>query len=235
MTPYGKKLLLAKDSNEFKRLLEISSEGIWDECQNRWEGGAYLSADEAKFGTRSLCTTGQTLQTAAPITFGGDPFTISLWAKKYNLAGSQTYNILRVLGQTRSFGFQLKTSGQPNLDVVYGTNSVSSSYMRLTVNYTATGWVNFEFCYDGAGKLYCFWNGSKATLNGGGDNPLSMTIAREPRRIILGGFAGYVDELRIIDGVCEHTAAFTPPSTGYSLSDYPNNTAALLHFEQVSL
>lgn len=231
MTPYGKKLLLAKDANEFKRLLEISSEGIWDECQNRWQGGAYLSAADAKFGTKSLCTTGQTLQTAAPITFGGDPFTISFWAKKSTSSTSQTFNVLRALGHARSFGLQI----QPYLDVVYGTTSVSSSYLRIAVNYPTTSWVNYEFCYDGAGKLYCFWNGSKSTLNGGGDNPISMTIAREPRRIILGAFAGYFDELRIIDGVCEHTAAFTPPSTGYSLSDYPNNTAALLHFEQVSL
>ena len=203
MTPYGKKLLLAKDATEFKRLLEISSEGIWDTGQTRWQGTAIVTDDTTAHGGKVLYLEGTNLQTAAPVTFGGDPFTINFsFRRSGSLASNTTYNIFRALGQTRSFGLQIKTTGTASivfLQVSRGTTSLTTNGLELVNNYTSKGWQTFEFDYDGAGKLTCKFNGSASKYSGTDGNPISLTIAREPRRLFFGAFPGYVDDFELVD------------------------------------
>lgn len=202
MTPYGKKLLLAKDAAEFKRLLEISSEGIWDEGQTRWQGNAIVTDDTTAHGGKVLRLAGTNLQTAAPIEFGGDPFTIKFWLRKGSLPTNTTYNVFRALGQTSSFGLQIATSSSASTIVVRvsrGTTALTTNGLDITNSYTSTSWVTFEFNYDGAGKLKCLFNGSASHHSGSDSNPISLTIAREPRRLIFGAFAGFVDDFELVD------------------------------------
>ena len=197
MTPYGKKLLLAKDATEFKRLLEISSEGIWDTGQNRWQGTAIVTDDN---GGKVLALAGTNLQTAAPVEFGGDPFTIKFFLRKGSLATNTTYNVFYALGQTRSFGVQVVTSANTsviNVNVATGTTSLTATPLALTNTYTSTDWRTFEFDYNGAGKLTCKFNGSASSYSG--SNPISLTVAREPRRLVFGAFPGFVDDFELVD------------------------------------
>ena len=127
----GKKLYAA-DEKEFKRLLEISSEGIWDEGQNRWQGN--------------------------------------------------TNTVFRALGRTSSFGLHSNSSNY--WGIYYGTTAITGSGL--------TGaWKLIKFSY-ASGKL-------NLSVAGNSTKTLSMTIAREPRRLFFGAFPGYVDDFELID------------------------------------
>lgn len=229
ISPFGRQLLQA-DEAEFKRLLQISTDTFVDEGGNLWNNyAAELSTVQVKFGTQSLLTTSGNIQSAHPLTFGGDPFTVSFWARPTSLEA--THYLFRALGTSRSFGFG-SNSTPLGEKFMTGTTSVTTTYKIVgaaasTEIYCtqATGaWQHYEIDYNGSGNVKAFFNG---TLKWN----ISLTIAREPRRIIFGRLAGCIDECRILDGVCEHTAAFTRPSDKYSFDDYPDNTLVLLHFE----
>lgn len=195
MTPYGKKLLLAKDAAEFKALLGISSEGIWDEFQTRWTGDAYLrETNTNNTGSKALYLNGVSLQTAAPLTFGYNPFTVSFWM--YVVTATQLGFIFRALGQTSSFA--IRRNSVANVGGWLNVLSTGVTSMTADKAYWGKSEVDFsgkwQFCeisYNGSGTLSAKIAGVKKSV--------SFNIDREPRRIILGPFNGYIDELEILD------------------------------------
>ena len=80
-----------------------------------------------------------------------------------------------------------------------GTTSLTTTPLKLINNYKSTNWQTFEFDYNGAGKLTCKFNGSASKYSGSDGNPISLTVAREPRRLIFGGFLGFVDDFELND------------------------------------
>ncbi len=159
-----------------------------------------MTDDTTAHGGKVLYLEGKNLQTAAPVTFGGDPFTINFSLRRGSLVSGTTYNVFRALGQKSSFGLQVKTVGSAStvyLQVATGTTSLTTTPLKLINNYTSTNWQTFEFNYDGAGKLTCKLNGSASSYSG--SNPISLTIAREPRRLIFGAFLGFVDGFELND------------------------------------
>ena len=189
MTEYGKSLLLAKDAAEFKELLGISSEAIWDEGQTRWFSSATV---ENVDGEKALNTTGRTLQTASNVTFGGNPFTVKFYAYVTSRASGQS--LFRALGQSRSFGLLFIQSGNfVGVSSFYtGTTSLSTKSAEIDDRgATVNKWWYYEIDYDGSGKVTVDFHGTKKTV--------SITIPREPRRLILGSFNGYIDDFEIID------------------------------------
>ena len=224
ISPFGRQLLQA-DEAEFKRLLRISTDTFVDEGGNSWRNyAAALSADQVKFGTQSLLTTSGTIQSAHPLTFGDDPFTVSCWA--YLGTASDTGWIFRAYGTQASFGFYRgKTNNVTDWWIKpYGGTTALAALGSTYKSITRNKWYHFELTYNGNGSVKFFLNGALMYT-------WSKTINREARRIIWGYQAGYIDECRILDGICEHTAAFTRPSDKYSFDDYPDNTLVLLHFE----
>lgn len=221
VSEFGKKLLTA-DEAEFKRLLNISSEDFWDECQNRWgtSTGAQTSTAQKKFGAKSLrCTSEKSVNSSDYLVFGDDPFTISFWF--YNPAVVNEKYLFRALGTSRSFGLYWGPSNDNVLSLYTGTTSLtSSSYLANKPN--TSKWHHIEIGYN-SGKLYSFLNGKDLYTS-----PLSITVPREPRRIYFGPFNAYIDEFRIRDGTCAHTANFSVPASAYSKTA---DTIALLHFE----
>ena len=194
MSEFGKKLYAA-DEKEFKRLLEISSEGIWDEGQTRWQGTAIVTDDTTAHGGKVLSLDESNLQTAAPVTFGGDPFTISLWAY---INSNDSGNVFRALGTTCSFGlvcYKYTTSVVAYcVDLYGGTTSCSKIWSTGRPDNATSNknWNHFELDYDGVGSLKYF-------LNGNLKRTWSKTIAREPRRLFFGAFASYVDDFELVD------------------------------------
>ena len=195
MSEFGKKLYAA-DEKEFKRLLEISSEGIWDVGQNRWNGTAIVTDDTTAHGGKVLYLEETNLQTAAPIEFGGDPFEITFWLYIGNVLG----NFFRALGTTKSFGLARElvsgvgeADARSSLFFKSGTTSLSISSSTPRWTYGANNkWTLIKLEYDGSSSLKIYQNDSlKKTV--------SMTIAREPRRLVFGGMTGYIDDFELVD------------------------------------
>lgn len=219
-TGFGRQLLSA-DEEDFRRLLEISKEDIWDEVQNRWNGGARRSSTQKKFGTYSLYVGTSNLYT--DVVFGGQPFTISFWAY-FNSVLYDTH-MFRAIGLNRSFAYYFSPLGSSFYAVYTGTTSPTTHQLSAVRPDTKT-WHHFELDYNGS-TMYSFCDGAKMTST----YSFSITVPREVRRIYLGSFAGYVDSFRILDGKCLHTAAFTAPSSAYKFESYPDETISLLNFE----
>lgn len=234
MTPFGKQLFLAKSEAEAKKLLGITTDSFADEAGNIWvvptDSKAFITPAQAKFGTRSLSfdSASATLQTATPLTFGGDPFEITFWL----YIGAVLGNFFRALGTTKSFGLSRElvagvgeADARSSLFFKSGTTSLSINSSTPRWTYGANNkWTLIKLEYDGSNSLKIYQNNSlKKTV--------SITVPREPRRIIFGGCGGYIDEFRILDGIYEHTANCAVPTTAYKCSDYPNNTISLMHFE----
>lgn len=211
-TGFGRQLLAA-DEADFRRLLEVGKEYFWDECQNRWTGTPKLSTAYKKFGESSAYLGSSGLYTNLVI--GGNPFTISFWMRP----SSNTGTFFRAIGAAQSFGFTLNDKGYGG--IYYGTTSASTVAGGGMISPPSTGtWHHVEFTYTG-GTLRLFIGG---TLK----HTFGYTVSRENRRIQFPSFSGYVDEFRIIDGRCLHTAAFTPPTSAYTRV---GDTVSLLHFE----
>ena len=226
ISDFGKKLLAA-DESEFKRLLNITTETFWDEGQNRWatSNGAFTSTAQKKFGTKSLrCTSEKSVFSSDYIEFGGDPFTINFWLRTDSSIASGAW-IFRAIGTKRSFGLKMKDT--TTLQLYYGTTSASTE-VTVTGYYrplSQATWRHVEIDYK-SGTVYFFVGGDN--LYGGVARSTSLTVAREARRISFGPAACYIDEFRLVDGRCVHTANFTAPSAAYNKTA---DTKALLHFE----
>ena len=184
MSEFGKKLYAA-DEKEFKRLLEISSEGIWDEGQTRWQGNAIVKDDTTAHGGKVLSLAGTNLRTAAPIEFGGDPFTISFYA--YVVAGNTNW-VFYAQGKTSSFGLHSNSSNY--WGIYYGTTAINN-YTAVTGSGLTGAWKLIKFSY-ASGKL-------NLSVAGNSTKTHSMTIAREPRILSFGNFTGYVDDFELVD------------------------------------
>lgn len=224
-TEFGKKLLTVEDKSELNRVLEITPPEIKDECGNPWYSstGASVLPAQYKFGSSALSlNSGKNLQTTHSLVFGDDPFTVSFWVYMSSFVISQ--NIFRALGTKGSFGFINSSASLKEIWFRIGTtaaNSAAGSNPYVASTTLVGKWVHVEFAYNGSGKLYQFVGGKLIAT-------ASKTFNREARRIIFGGFAGYIDEFRILDGVCAHTGAFSVPTSPYELTE---KTISLLHFE----
>ena len=219
-TPFGKQLA-ATDKEEFCRMLEITPEVFWDEAQNKWTGGLVrLTTNNAKIGNTAVyCPSGDNLHLDGGLILGGQPFTISFFLTSPNAEGTA------FTGPKISVSLGLSTSWNTNdtRNLYFTVNSSQTSVASTVVNNTSllVNKAHIEFGYDGA-KMYCFLNGSLKKTQ-------TVTIARTGYKIQLGGSINcYFDEFRALDGVCEHTAAFSVPTAPYTLTD---ETVALMHFE----
>ena len=150
-------------------------------------------------------SSGNYIQSKEQITFGGADFTISFWA---TFSGGGTLfttsdNLLQIVSGSSTFNFVYNGTTQNN--VISGANSLS----YVEINYSHS-----------AGRIYLYKNGAYCIAP-------SVSLSRAARNVILGNMSATFKEFRILDGICAHTAAFTPPSEDYSLTD---NTVSLLHF-----
>lgn len=208
ISPFGHKILKCQSSNELNHLLEKPPKNpIFDETGADWNTTAtFVPSDssKSKFGSATGCNSYTSFR--RNITLGNNPFTIQFWAY-LNSVDDHTYFSLNgaffLQGYTNSVALE------------------SSSGNLINLGNCAGKVANFEVGYK-SGKIYGFVNGSLIGYQ-------NLTVSRAVRALIFGGDAPfYIDELRIIDGRCLHTANFTKPSTPYGLTD---DTVTLMHFE----
>ena len=202
ITDYGRRLLQAQNLEEFYSLAEIKPAYFFDECGNHWRtsGSPSVTSTNAAFDKALYCPSGSYIQSLEHLLFGGDDFSIGFWA--YPLEEGTIFSI-----------------GNLRIDIVDGGQKI---YWDGKSSFPLGGGEERLYYYElnyRAGTLYFFVNGS---LNAG-----AVTIPRQARQITFGGAACYISEFRLQDGVCLHTAKFTPPSVPYSVDEF---TKSLLHF-----
>ena len=197
-------------------------------------GGAAVSTTQSKFGSKSLYLDGDAkLETSASsdFTFGTNNFTFEgfMYCTTYGeliscFNGSHPYT-----GFTLSTNFN--NTGKLELFMSDGSGYQTTT---STETYPQNEWVHFA-CVRAGAEILFFKNGA---LNG------TVALTRSPQNsnnvLRIGAsnngtgnrfFAGYLDDLRITNGVALYTSSFVPPSqaVGASLSgtNETNSTTGL--------
>ena len=186
-----------------------------DDATNAYtiSGTASVSSAQAKFGGASaLFNSGTTHLTASDsqsaMAFTG-AFTIEMWVYQTASPSGSGYTLV---GAHNSSGWLLQL--KPTLTRFYVTGSIIASFNETLTNDT---WHHLAVVREeAAGVVKFYLNGTlKATS---GSTPSTMPTNRD---LFIGAyrsgsssqnFQGYIDDLRIIDGLARYTKNFVPPS-----------------------
>ena len=184
-------------------------------------GNAQLSTAQSKFGGSSLLLDGTgdylTLPSNSQFAFGTGNFTIECWI--YFAAGS-SYREIFSCRATDSVA--VSTNGSlginPNNGIFWYTNTFIINY---TTNIPTNQWVHVTVCRNGS-SIKIFVNGTEvATTSTSGfsfsssDPSYALAIGRYQYSAPAGYYTGYLDELRITNGVARYTGNFTPSTTQF--------------------
>lgn len=224
---FGKKLMQASKA-EFCSLLGISPNLIVDECGNYWGISSEnfhvgYSATYAVFSGDNVlaCSEGSYALLQGGLNIGTYPFTISFFVSILNSTGTAV-SLLDDYIQV-SLAWTTVRNSNDTRTLFITVDGSKTAVASISVNDTAllVKKAHFEFGYDGS-TIYCFVNGAlKKTYQ--------TFLPRKAWEMRLGGNIGcFFSEFRVLDGVCEHTAAFTKPTSPYTLT---NKTVSLVHFD----
>ena len=199
-------------------LLSGTNAGIYDNAiKNDLEtvGSAQVSTSVVKYGTGSMKFNGTGDQLLIPFTpqyiYGTSNWTVEFWVNLTTLAAAG----ICFLNDFNNGGY-----GSIRIDV----NADGSMY--LLCGYASPGWINTSTTATGlitTGTWYhiaAVRNGSVFTLYINGTSQLTYTSAvalynAGLRSSISNGTNGYIDDLRITNGVARYTANFTPPTQAF--------------------
>lgn len=198
-------------------LLNFTNAGIFDSASgNDLEtvGNAQVSTVQAKWGTTSLAFDGTgdwLVQIDRPaLRLGTAAFTIEMWVYR---SASGTYGLVSKGTNTTGWSVSLNASNQ----VVF---SFAASIFNSTGTVAATTWTHIAVVREGTGASQ-----TKIYINGTNDG--TGTVATDfsgtdvmyvgADRVAGSAFNGYIDDLRITNGIARYTANFTPPTAAFPL------------------
>lgn len=196
-------------------------------------GNAQIDTAQQKFGTGSGLFDGAgdylNLNGESDFSFGASDFTVDLWIR-LNAKDKQ-----QVLYDSRPFG----TSGVYVAIAIFATNELFlyvNSGIRITgtTKLTTNTWYHIALSRSGTStKLFLdgtqegsTYTDSNSYLNGA-NRPI---IGIDAVDVTSSPVDGWLDEIRVSNGVARWTANFTPPSSAYSTDA---NTVLLLHCDGV--
>ena len=203
--------------------------GVVDWAKNG--SNSRVTSTQAKFGSSLYLDGTSWLSNLNSFELGGQDFTIDLWAYP---TMSNNYN--------RPIDFQRSGGTYGDGFLIYALNDIFylQGVMTSAVSITPAGvtsitnqWTHLAIVYQHditTFKVFC--NGVCTYSNGS----VTFDRSRPFTHAYIGGavvsssdgqFVGYLDELRISDGVARWTADFTPPTSEYSLD---SSTISLLHW-----
>lgn len=208
-------------------LLLLHGEDLTDASQYAIQitnSGATVSADQSKFGGKSLYFDGSSYM---KIGISGAAKTVSFWMYPTQGQTSGKY--------PTPFSIIIPSSTSPTRTYLHqydGTSSAYPLYRVLKGNYTSGEygsaiispnlWHNVEYCFDGSSTHYWFLNGVlQTTLTMGIDVYTELYIGvlalgdRYSKVDANTYFTGYVDEF-YVSAECKHTSNFTPPTKPYA-------------------
>lgn len=214
-------------------LLNASNAGIFDNTTiNDIEtvGGAQVSTSVVKYGTGSIAYNGTnsylslkggmgTYNGAAiagsGLFFAGNTFTIEAWINTTTKVSTANYysiilgDVNGASGTTMYWNVGLNTSGQANISWYDGTSKACAGSTVI-----ADGvWTHIAFVST-AGTIQIYVNGVAETLSGS----TTVTTPAGSVGLLVSGvdrqryWAGYMDDLRVTNGVARYSANFTPPA-----------------------
>lgn len=198
-------------------LLNFTNAGIFDSASgNDLEtvGNAQVSTVQAKWGTTSMAFdgTGDWLFNIdkPALRLGTAAFTIEMWVYR---SASGTYGLISKGTSTTGWSVSLNASNQ----VVF---SFAASSFNSTGTVAATTWTHVAVVREGTGT-----NQTKIYISGTNDG--TGTVATDfsgtdvmyvgADRVAGGNFNGYIDDLRITNGVARYTSNFTAPTAAFPL------------------
>jgi hypothetical protein len=206
-------------------LLNYTNAGIYDNtAKNVLEtvGNAQISTTQSKWGGVSMAFDGAGDWLQMPFTqttslSGTIPFTIEFWVYMNSLAARGTV-VARNNGSTAAgsqFDLNIETTGQVN--VAFYTGGATISTNSATGVITTGRWIHVALSKDSVGGYRIFvdgiQSGSTTTNTGAINSPtIPMTVGAQNTS---GGVSlnGYIDDLRITNGVARYTTNFTPPTS----------------------
>lgn len=188
-------------------------------------GNTVTKTGVKKYGTASAYFDGNVdylrLEPSPDWNFGTKDFTIRTWKRRIAASSNDAD------GGPASIIISLDSgvSGSNTLlFLMYRNSLLFSSNNNSIVNSTPETWFNDEFYHLEAGRhdgvLMLFINGQKRL-----EAAHASAINGSSRRLNIGGRAysanynwylnGYIDDLEVTNGVCLHTADFTPPTRAF--------------------
>ena len=198
-----------------------------------FNGNAQISTAQSKFGGSSLLLdgAGDYLQVANQdyFDFGSNDFTIECWFY-FDSSSSETYNTLLDMGNGSASGSGpfwtavKNDSGTYYIGVALDTTTagdwdVLNNLAIATLS--ASTWHHFAVSREGS-NFKVFLNGtSVATATGSSpmrDENSALQIGARGQNTAQHYFKGYIDDVRITNGVARYTSNFTPPTTAHLTS-----------------
>jgi len=183
-------------------------------------GNAQISTSVKKYGTGSMSFDGTDDRLTSvgnpAFAFGTGDFTVEGWIYTNVLVGErgflQTSDTAGGLKTTYTSGILLCLGPSPYyLSANIGGTNVTSGSTYLSIN----TWYHVAVTR-ASGSVRLFING---TLVGG---PTTITTSLLGQNLVVGGYYsttylwnGYIDDLRVTNGVARYTASFTPPTSAF--------------------
>ena len=183
-----------------------------------FNGNSQISTTQSKFGGSSLYFDGTagdnvTLPAGSVYQFGAD-FTIETW---FYLNAFNTYSALYQTYDNAATGalqIQIRSAISNKIRTWYNSNSAFDSNTSLSTGQ----W--YHFALTRSGTTVTYW------LNGTSDGTMTLSgqMGRDDETVKLGAdggtytFDGYIDDMRVTNGVARYTSTFTPPTTAHLTS-----------------
>jgi hypothetical protein len=198
-------------------LLNATNAGIFDNAEKNnliTVGNAQVSTSVKKFGTGSMYFDGtgdylSCVPTAQVVNFGSANFTVEYWV--YLTTGTAVNNYRQVIGgnslTNNGLGFGFLTSS----NTIYAT-TLSTGY-NTGVNCPLNSWNHIAWVRIGT-TVTCYLNGTLISTFTG----VSLSYSDTGAMISSATYtfpAGYIDDLRVTNGVARYTANFTPPTQAF--------------------
>lgn len=198
-----------------------------------FNGNAQISTAQSKFGGSSLLLdgAGDYLQVANQdyFDFGSNDFTIECWFY-FDSSSSETYNTLLDMGNGSAAGSGpywtgvKSDSGTYTLFVQMDSTAAGDWDLINNVAITtvsASTWHHFAISREGS-NFKVFLDGT-SVLTTTNSNPLrdensALQIGARGQNTASLFFKGYIDDVRITNGVGRYTSSFTPPTTAHLTS-----------------
>jgi hypothetical protein len=207
-------------SNTVTSLLIRGQEGGFYDLSNYGQqisttASALISTQQKKFGAQAasfVATNYETVINSSSLQFTG-AFTIEGWV--YRNAAGATHTLMSK-GAATPTGWMLQINSSNQL-----TWTSSSTVLRTsTTTISATTWTYFAISRDGSGNTYMFINGTLQSTSF-----TDATSYTETNNLFIGcdrsnanGLNGYLDDVRITNGVGRYTTSFTAPTTTFPTS-----------------
>lgn len=197
-------------------------------------GGASTTTVTKKFGTHSLALISASSQYVSVTSSSVSLFsatTLEGWFYLTSYTGAQTLFMLadNGLGYEYFYVYVEATTGYLK---AWSQKAYAGSYnISSTTAVPLNTWVHIAFTRNGA-TGYLFVNGVQAAADGAVTWPTSLGTTRFSigSRQPIGAadyLNGYVDSVRVTNGVCRYTGAFTPPADEFPAADADHFLATL--------